>query len=102
LTSFIYLFICGYMSSEQVRALRSRLGLSQQKFAALLGFTFVSVNRWENGSTRPSLTSAALLEILEGALAVRPVGEVLTELRNARGEVIEVVRRLVRLEAKRE
>ena len=37
-----------------VRELRKRLGLTQEKFAARLGVTFPTVNRWENGRTKPS------------------------------------------------
>jgi len=36
-----------------VRELRKRLGLTQEKFAARLGVTFPTVNRWENGRTKP-------------------------------------------------
>ena len=34
--------------------LRQRLGLSQEKFAARLGVSFQTVNRWERGRSRPS------------------------------------------------
>jgi DNA-binding transcriptional regulator YiaG len=34
-----------------VRETRQRLELSQKKFAALLGVSFHSVNRWENAHT---------------------------------------------------
>jgi putative transcriptional regulator len=37
-----------------VRSLRERMGLTQEKFAAKLGVTFASVNRWENGKAKPS------------------------------------------------
>jgi putative transcriptional regulator len=36
-----------------VRETRQRLKLSQVKFAAALGVSFQSVNRWENGHTKP-------------------------------------------------
>jgi putative transcriptional regulator len=36
-----------------VRETRQRLELSQTKFAAKLGVSFQSVNRWENGRTKP-------------------------------------------------
>ncbi|MDX2213687.1 MAG: helix-turn-helix transcriptional regulator [Oculatellaceae cyanobacterium bins.114] len=36
-----------------VRETRQRLNLSQEKFAAKLGVSFQSVNRWENGRTKP-------------------------------------------------
>ena len=37
-----------------VRALRERTGLTQEKFAAKLGVTFPTINRWENGRSKPS------------------------------------------------
>jgi putative transcriptional regulator len=37
-----------------VRELRGRTGLTQEKFAARLGVTFPTINRWENGRARPS------------------------------------------------
>ena len=40
--------------SELVREMRGRLGLTQEKFAARLGVTFPTVNRWENGRAKPS------------------------------------------------
>ena len=39
--------------AELVRETRQRLELSQAKFAAKLGVSFQSVNRWENGRTKP-------------------------------------------------
>lgn len=38
----------------QVRCLRHKLGLTQEQFAAKVGVTFPTVNRWENGKTKPS------------------------------------------------
>jgi transcriptional regulator with XRE-family HTH domain len=37
-----------------IRTMRRRLGLTQEKFAARVGVTFPTVNRWENGKARPS------------------------------------------------
>ncbi len=39
--------------ADLVRETRQRLNLSQGKFAAKLGVSFQSVNRWENGRTKP-------------------------------------------------
>jgi DNA-binding transcriptional regulator YiaG len=39
--------------ADLVRETRQRLELSQIKFAAKLGVSFQSVNRWENGRTKP-------------------------------------------------
>ncbi len=40
--------------AEEVKALRCRLKLTQTEFARTLGVSFATVNRWENGKTRPS------------------------------------------------
>jgi DNA-binding transcriptional regulator YiaG len=48
--------------------LRARLGLSQEKFARLIGVTFLSVNGWENDRQGPGLKNARLLEALEEAV----------------------------------
>ena len=39
---------------DKVRAVRNQLGLSQEKFAAKLGVSFSTVNRWEKGHAMPS------------------------------------------------
>ena len=47
-----------------VRELRKRTGLTQEKFAAKLGVTFPTINRWENGRTRPSPLAMQKIEEL--------------------------------------
>lgn len=37
-----------------IRELRLATGLTQEKFAAVLGVTYPTINRWENGHTQPS------------------------------------------------
>ena len=39
--------------ADLVRETRQRLELSQANFTAKLGVSFQSVNRWENGRTKP-------------------------------------------------
>lgn len=48
--------------AELVRELRLRLGLTQEEFAAKLGVTFPTVNRWENRRAKPSRMAMKLLE----------------------------------------
>ena len=36
-----------------VRETRQRLGLTQEQFALKLGVSYQSINRWENGRTKP-------------------------------------------------
>jgi len=47
-----------------VRELRERTGLTQEKFAAKLGVTFPTINRWENGRTKPSPLAMQKIEEL--------------------------------------
>jgi transcriptional regulator with XRE-family HTH domain len=48
-----------------VRELRERTGLTQEKFAAKLGVTFPTINRWENARARPSpLAMQKIAELL--------------------------------------
>ncbi len=42
------------MTPPEIKALRQRMGLTQQDFAILVGVGCNTVNRWENGRTKPS------------------------------------------------
>lgn len=42
------------MNPDQIRQLRKELDLTQQQFAERLGVSFVTLNRWENGQSKPS------------------------------------------------
>ena len=44
----------GINRSEMIKKLRKQLGLTQEQFAAKLGVTFSTVNRWEAGRSKPS------------------------------------------------
>lgn len=49
-----------------VQALRQRVGLSQEKFAAKLGVTFSTVSRWERQRAMPSpMAFDRMRELLE-------------------------------------
>lgn len=50
--------------ADLVRETRQRLELSQTKFAAKLGVSFQSVNRWENGRTKPLPVALKQIEYL--------------------------------------
>lgn len=47
-----------------VRELRGRVGLSQEKFAARLGVTTPTINRWENSRAKPSPLAFSQIEKL--------------------------------------
>ena len=50
--------------SRLVRELRRITGLAQEQFAAKIGVTFPTINRWENGRTRPSPLALETIEAL--------------------------------------
>ena len=54
------------MTPAGIRALRKQMCLTQQQFAALLGVSFVTLNRWENGQTKPSTLGVTKLRELAG------------------------------------
>ncbi|RLB95960.1 MAG: transcriptional regulator [Deltaproteobacteria bacterium] len=54
-----------------VRELRNRTGLTQEKFAARLGVTFPTINRWENGRARPSPLAMEKIEALLRSMGAR-------------------------------
>ncbi|NEP02862.1 MAG: helix-turn-helix transcriptional regulator [Symploca sp. SIO2E9] len=45
-----------------IRELRKESGLTQEKFAALLGVTYPTISRWENGRAQPSPLAMEKLE----------------------------------------
>jgi putative transcriptional regulator len=47
-----------------VHELRKRTGLTQERFAARLGVTCPTINRWENGHVKPSPLALKQLEAL--------------------------------------
>lgn len=52
------------MKPENIRALREQLQLTQEVFARILGVSFATVNRWENGKSIPSGDYARVLQTL--------------------------------------
>jgi len=53
---------------ERIRDLRQRLEMTQENFAHLIGVTFSSVNRWENGKARPNKIALRVISALERKL----------------------------------
>jgi len=52
--------------ARKIRELRSKLGLTQEQFAAKVGVTFSTVNRWESGKSKPSpLAMRQIEELIE-------------------------------------
>ena len=66
---------------QRLRALRTKLGLSQAQFARRFGFTLDTVQQYERGRRRPSGPATTSLRIIEAdpeavvrALGLRKVG----------------------------
>jgi len=57
------------MTPKAVKELREQLQLTQEVFASILGVSFATVNRWENGKTTPTGDYARVLQTL-GQLTV--------------------------------
>ena len=47
-----------------IRKLRAKLNISQQELADILGVSFPSVNRWENGHYEPTIIAKVRLDEL--------------------------------------
>ena len=47
-----------------VRAMRERYGLSQSRFAALMGISLGTLRNWEQGRRRPEGSARVLLEVV--------------------------------------
>jgi len=50
--------------NRSAKALRAALGLTQERFAAKVGVTVSTVNRWENGKGTPSPLAQQRIEEL--------------------------------------
>jgi putative transcriptional regulator len=48
-----------------VKGIRARLGLSQEEFAHMYGFTISAVRDWEQGRRRPERSARILLKIVD-------------------------------------
>ncbi len=57
------------MDPEEIRALREQLELTQEVFAQILGVSFATANRWENGKSEPSGEHARVLQTLGQLMA---------------------------------
>jgi DNA-binding transcriptional regulator YiaG len=64
----------GRWSSERVRALRERLGDSQQQFAERLGTRQQTVSEWERGASHPRRMAQRLLTMLAEESAAYDTG----------------------------
>lgn len=52
-------------SGDEIRAVRTHLGLSQERFAEAFGLNLVSLRKWEQGRAEPEQTTCLLLRMIE-------------------------------------
>ena len=58
---------------QKVRYVRKKLGYTQTEFAKVLGVSFASINRWENGQVAPSgLAARAFYEFCDDSFISFP------------------------------
>ena len=63
-------------SANLILQLRQTLGLTQEKLAQKLGVSFPTINRWENGRSKPS------------PLAMKQIEDLLRDLGSTGGELL--------------
>ncbi len=54
------------LTGDDVRTIRQRLGLSQQRFAARFGFSVETIRNYEQGHRKPRGAARVLLQIIAG------------------------------------
>lgn len=57
------------MTGSDIRALRTRLGLTQQHFATYLGFSTSAVQKWERGADAKGIYNTVLWLLLDAEQA---------------------------------
>lgn len=62
------------MTGDDIRAIRRRLSLTQEKFAHEVNVTFSTVNRWENHHAVPSALARDAIRALCARRGVSPEG----------------------------
>ena len=53
------------LESEEIRATREQLGMTQEEFAELFGVNLHTLRNWEQGRRRPEGPARVLLRIIE-------------------------------------
>ena len=56
-----------YPSGPDVKAIRNRIGMSQNEFASTIGISLQTLRYWEKGKRKPRGPSLVLLSIIEKA-----------------------------------
>ncbi len=51
--------------AEDIKEVRKKIGLSQQKFAELFGISVATLRNWEQGRRKPSGSANVLMRVLQ-------------------------------------
>lgn len=70
------------LPTEQLSGIRSRLGMTQEQMARLLGVSFASVNRWEAGHSTPTGPTLDLYQALNAAIRAGNTSETIRQAAN--------------------
>jgi putative transcriptional regulator len=68
----ILLDVTDPLFSDEVKALRISLSMSQKAFAEALGVSYATVNRWENGHSEPHKVVREHFKAYKAKVAVIP------------------------------
>ena len=71
------------LDPSRITAIRTKLGLSQEQMARILGVSFASVNRWEGGHSSPMGPNRDLYLALDSALKAGNSPEMIRKAANA-------------------
>ena len=85
------------MKARQIKSLRRSLKQTQQQLASMLGLSFASVNRWENGQNVPTGLSLVLLQLVQEAVEAKSAKLVVEALLPIQGDAVGLVKTLVKL-----
>lgn len=57
--------IIAAMTPRQIKQIRTKLGLTQEEFAELVGVSQEAVSQWESGMTKPDKRSTKIIKLVK-------------------------------------
>jgi len=57
------------MDREEIKKIRTMLGLTQQEFSSKIPISIVTISKWENGHSSPSKLAILRIKQLESGIA---------------------------------
>ena len=71
------------LDAGRLTLIRSKLGMSQEQMARLLGVSFASVNRWEGGHSSPTGPTRDLYLAIDAAIRAGNAPEAIVQAANS-------------------